>query len=160
MTSGSKTTLVAPRHSQLALLCLYLLALAAPRSSWACEEAMGQQRIANGEYELAYKLLLDCADVSSVSADTLLALAVLHGDYGNFESEEMLARTVYQLLRRAALMGHRDALAVLGDVTETGEPILGLDPQPAKAECLFQLGDSTEEASQESVEKCLRLEEK
>lgn len=123
-----------------------------------CEESVGNKKVSRGLYKDAFELLKGCEDVQGVSALTLGQLAVMYGEFGfgEFEGKEDRAEKVYKLYVKSAIKGNEDSIFSVISILDSGEPLLSLEPQKEKADCLREIVDRGGEYDKSTIMSCLQ----
>jgi hypothetical protein len=129
--------------------------LAAPYTSFACNYAEADKHLGDGDLGAALRQLVDCENDPGISADRLGQLAYLQLTYGEFGSDTERLRKVFELMRRAALMGSEDAVAMVVDFVEEGVPEIGIRTDMEVSECL-ELAIQNGGVNRTAVAECLQ----
>jgi len=103
-----------------------------------CDETRGLQFAAEGNFEAAYVHLKGCENHQDASAEVLATLAYLYGveELGGLGNKEAYAIRFWELMEKAALTGHEDAIVTIASMYRQGDSFLGFPSEPEVADCL------------------------
>lgn len=136
-------------------MALTAAAHASASKALACDQERGLAEYVASDFPEAVRHLEGCGVGPEVSNGTLVALVTMY-EAGHYRApDKKITETMFELLRRDALLGNEDAIFSLAGIFASGEPLLGIAPQEAKEKCLLDIAQSADPYRKEAVEACL-----
>jgi len=147
-------------HNLRKTLCV-VFGLLAGCSADSCHDLAAKDAITAEYFVEGCRLLEECEDEPSASAENLMLLALCYADESLVQDRQSGLRKSWDLIERAALTGNEDAIVTLASLYLVGDDKIGYDPKLSVADCLLavtadeSLEISPGESDSNAVADCL-----